>query len=249
MWTLRGRANRPSVPSLVVDGREDVGVGPHPAQLEERALGAPQVQQEVVHQAQPPRRAVTAVPVEVGVAGTSIRGPDRATRLPGADGVAVVRQLFRRIRRRRARSARSCPRCRGGRASCCVACPEGPLAASARDRGGIDAWWPSRGHAAERPRRRPPTGCSPRSGCVAHAPRGARAGPRPGARHDGRRVGDAVGARRAPPWPGAYPVAIAHHDVLPGPVIAAAVRAAAAPRAAVVVVPSRAVALDLDPGG
>ncbi len=42
--------------------------------------------------------------------------------------------------------------------------------------------------------------------------------------------------------------AVCHHDFLPGPLIGAAVRAAAA-RAAAVVVPSRAVAEDLDPGG
>ncbi len=48
--------------------------------------------------------------------------------------------------------------------------------------------------------------------------------------------------------PARYPVAIAHHDMLPGPVIAAAVRRVAQ-RAAVVIVPSGAVALDLDPSG
>lgn len=44
------------------------------------------------------------------------------------------------------------------------------------------------------------------------------------------------------------PIAIAHHDMLPGSLSAAAVRRAAA-RARVVVVPSRAVAADLDPSG
>jgi N-acetylglucosaminyl-diphospho-decaprenol L-rhamnosyltransferase len=48
--------------------------------------------------------------------------------------------------------------------------------------------------------------------------------------------------------PERYPVAIAHHDMLPGPLIASALRRAAR-RAMVVIVPSAAVALDLDPGG
>jgi N-acetylglucosaminyl-diphospho-decaprenol L-rhamnosyltransferase len=48
--------------------------------------------------------------------------------------------------------------------------------------------------------------------------------------------------------PERYPLAIAHHDMLPGPLIAAAVRRAAR-RAIVVIVPSGAVALDLDHGG
>ncbi len=43
------------------------------------------------------------------------------------------------------------------------------------------------------------------------------------------------------------PVAFAHNDMLPGPLAAVVVRAVAA-RAAVVIVPSRAVAVDLDPG-
>jgi N-acetylglucosaminyl-diphospho-decaprenol L-rhamnosyltransferase len=48
--------------------------------------------------------------------------------------------------------------------------------------------------------------------------------------------------------PERLPVAIAHHDMLPGALVAAAVRRAAR-RAAVVIVPSRAVAFDLDPRG
>ncbi len=48
--------------------------------------------------------------------------------------------------------------------------------------------------------------------------------------------------------PGRVPIAVAHNDMLPGPAIAAAVRRAAA-RARVVIVPSRAVALDLDRRG
>jgi N-acetylglucosaminyl-diphospho-decaprenol L-rhamnosyltransferase len=51
----------------------------------------------------------------------------------------------------------------------------------------------------------------------------------------------AIGCLLAP----ARPFAFAHHDFLPGPLIGAAVRAAAA-RAAVVITPSRAVARDLD---
>ena len=49
LWTLRSR--EPALgPLLVVDGGEDVGVGPHLAQLEEDALGAAQIEQEVVHE-------------------------------------------------------------------------------------------------------------------------------------------------------------------------------------------------------
>ncbi len=48
--------------------------------------------------------------------------------------------------------------------------------------------------------------------------------------------------------PARVPLAVAHNDMLPGPAIASAVRRAAA-RARVVIVPSRAVALDLDPRG
>ena len=61
----------------------------------------------------------------------------------------------------------------------------------------------------------------------------------------GRRLGHALGDRR--PGPARrHPVAFAHHDLLPGPLAAAAVRAAAR-RARVVVVPSRTVGRDLDP--
>ena len=35
---------------LVVHRSEDVGLGPHPAQLDEHALGAAYVEQEVVHE-------------------------------------------------------------------------------------------------------------------------------------------------------------------------------------------------------
>jgi N-acetylglucosaminyl-diphospho-decaprenol L-rhamnosyltransferase len=59
----------------------------------------------------------------------------------------------------------------------------------------------------------------------------------------------AWGMRPAMAWRiggGARPALIAHHDFLPGPLIAAAVRAAAR-RAQAVVVPSAAVAADLDP--
>ena len=41
-------AKRPSVPALVVDGGEDVGVRPGVADRREHALGAAQVEQEVV---------------------------------------------------------------------------------------------------------------------------------------------------------------------------------------------------------
>jgi N-acetylglucosaminyl-diphospho-decaprenol L-rhamnosyltransferase len=47
--------------------------------------------------------------------------------------------------------------------------------------------------------------------------------------------------------PARWPLAIAHHDMLPGPLTAFAVRRAAR-RATVLIVPSAAVALDLDPG-
>ena len=59
------------------------------------------------------------------------------------------------------------------------------------------------------------------------------------------------GMRSAIAWRGgsaARPAVIAHHDFLPGPLIGLAMRAAAA-RADAVVVPSQAVARDLDPRG
>jgi hypothetical protein len=37
-------------PMLVVDGRIDVGIGPHLAQLEEHPFGATDIEQKVVHQ-------------------------------------------------------------------------------------------------------------------------------------------------------------------------------------------------------
>ncbi len=124
-----------------------------------------------------------------------------------------------------------------------VACPDGPLAARARAAGidvvALRAHRPNvRGSATDRV-------LSPLR-LLAHA-------------LELRAVARAVAPDAVVGWgmrsaiaclalPARYPVAIAHHDVLPGPVIAAAVRRAAR-RAAVAIVPSAAVALDLDPRG
>ncbi len=49
LWTVRCEETALG-PSLVVDGRVDVGLRPDLAQLQEDALGSAHVEQEVVHQ-------------------------------------------------------------------------------------------------------------------------------------------------------------------------------------------------------
>ena len=52
-----GPVGEPSLgPALVVDGREDVSLGPHRAELEEDAFAAAQVEQEIVDESDTTRR-------------------------------------------------------------------------------------------------------------------------------------------------------------------------------------------------
>ncbi len=128
-------------------------------------------------------------------------------------------------------------------AGCCLACPEGPLARRARAAGLTVLTIPDRRlDVRARGRDRLLAGAR----LVAHG-RELRA---LAADLDARGVvawgmrsaiaSLAVGPRT--------PLAIGHHDLLPGPAAAAAVRAATR-RAQVVIVPSRTVARDLDPSG
>jgi GT2 family glycosyltransferase/glycosyltransferase involved in cell wall biosynthesis len=128
-------------------------------------------------------------------------------------------------------------------AGCCLACPEGPLAERARAAGLTVLTIPERRlNVRARARDRLLTGAR----LLSHG-------------RELRALADDLDARGVVAWgmrsaiaslalAPQTPLAIGHHDLLPGPVTAAAVRAAAR-CARVVVVPSRVVARDLDPWG
>jgi GT2 family glycosyltransferase/glycosyltransferase involved in cell wall biosynthesis len=125
----------------------------------------------------------------------------------------------------------------------CLACPEGPLADEARGRGISVLTIPARRldlRAGRRGRLRAV------ARLLAHG-------------HELRTLAADLDPRAVVAWgmrsaiaalalPTGTPLAVAHQDLLPGPVAGAAVRAGAR-RARVVIVPSRTVAGDLDPGG
>jgi glycosyltransferase involved in cell wall biosynthesis len=125
----------------------------------------------------------------------------------------------------------------------CLACPEGPLAEGARAAGLTVRTIPER-----RPNLRAsrPDRLLAVARLLAHG-------------RELRALAISLDARAVVAWgmrsaiaglalPADTPLAIGHQDLLPGPVVAAAMRAAAR-RAQVVIVPSRTVARDLDPAG
>lgn len=123
----------------------------------------------------------------------------------------------------------------------CLACPEGPLASAARAAGLRVFAAPARGLEL---RGSPGRRLLASAGLVAHA-------------RELRRLTASLDPELVVAWgmrsaiallglPRRFPVAFQHNDLLPGPVIGRLVRLAAK-RAAVVTVPSRAVASDLDP--
>ena len=125
----------------------------------------------------------------------------------------------------------------------CLACPEGPLARAARA-GGLSVM--------TIPQRRPNLRAGGRDRLLAIARLVAHG-------RELRALAGDLDARGVVAWgmrsaiaalalPAGARLAVAHQDLLPGPLTAAAVRAAAR-RARVVVVPSRTVARDLDPRG
>jgi glycosyltransferase involved in cell wall biosynthesis len=125
----------------------------------------------------------------------------------------------------------------------CLACPEGPLADRARAAGLTVLTIPAR---------RPNLRASGRDRLLAVRRLVAHG-------RELRSIAAQLDARAVVAWgmrsaiaglglPADTPLAIAHQDLLPGPMTAAAVRVAAR-RARVIVVPSRTVARDLDPAG
>ena len=194
--------------ALVIDGGEHVAVGPHVAKRRKHALGTPEIEQEVVHQRDARRGAERCRPVSqwatvflssMTVAPAqrrSTRWRPNASRLAcRVRGVAVVRQLFRRIwwRRTGAARLRACARRRAAagvlRRDRLRPRPSGPRGST----------WSSLAAATRSIVRASvhelaPAGAPARRGCVAHRARGLRAGTGVGAGR-GRRLGDAVGDR------------------------------------------------------
>jgi N-acetylglucosaminyl-diphospho-decaprenol L-rhamnosyltransferase len=127
-----------------------------------------------------------------------------------------------------------------------LACPEGALSAEARDRGLGVFTLPQRSLELRRSLRHrvaAPLGVASQAAAV----RALLAAERPEVLVAwGMRAGLVAAAAR--PRGARMPLVLQHHDVLPGPVIARAVRAAAR-RADLVVTPSACVAADLDPRG